>query len=233
MSDERVEMQVGVGLDPDADLDELEGRALRLREELLELDVASVRQATADQVPEGTKGVEATIVGTLIGVTVGREAITAVVRAPSADGCQRGGSRTLTIQLGDDVLELSRASKNDQSRLIENSPTKLMPLRRALIVASGAYDDQKLCSDLRAPEVDAQRLADVLQNPEIGNFEVDIAVNEAERSFRRRIARFFGSTNRDDELLLYISGHGIKEYDSHLYLAAADSELDLLDATAL
>ena len=107
-----------------------------------------------------------------------------------------------------------------------------MPLRRALIVASGAYDDEKL-RDLRAPEVDAQRLADVLQNPEIGNFEVDIAVNEAERSLRRRIARFFGSTNRDDELLLYISGHGIKDADGRLYLAAADSELDLLDATAL
>ena len=117
MSDERVEMQVGVGLDPDADLDELEGRALRLREELLELDVASVRQATADQVPEGTKGVEATIVGTLI-VTVGREAITAVIQLLSG-WLSRGGSRTLTIQLGDDVLELSRASKNDQSRLID------------------------------------------------------------------------------------------------------------------
>jgi DNA-binding beta-propeller fold protein YncE len=107
-----------------------------------------------------------------------------------------------------------------------------MAVRRALIVATGRYRDAKF-RELRAPAADAERLAGVLRNPAIGDFEVDVALDEDESPLRRRIARFYASSGRDDVLLLHISGHGVKDAHGGLYLAASDTELDLLDATAL
>jgi uncharacterized caspase-like protein len=104
--------------------------------------------------------------------------------------------------------------------------------RRALIVATGTYGDAKL-RQLRAPAADAERLADVLRNPAIGDFDVDVALDQDEGPLRRRIARFFADSGRDDVLLLHISAHGVKDAQGGLYLAASDTELDLLDATAV
>lgn len=104
--------------------------------------------------------------------------------------------------------------------------------RRALIVATGEYGDEKF-RQLRAPAVDAERLAEVLGDPAIGDFEVEIALDEDESVLRRRIARFFARSNRDDVLLLHLSGHGVKDARGDLFLAARDTEIDLLEATAL
>src|SRR5215210_8254934 len=104
--------------------------------------------------------------------------------------------------------------------------------RRALIVATGRYDDPKL-QRLRAPAADAQQLEAVLCDPAIGDFEVDVAQDCDERDLRRRIARFFHASGREDVLLMHVSGHGIKDARGALFLAASDTELDLLDATAI
>ncbi|MEA2273266.1 MAG: hypothetical protein QOI98_1974 [Solirubrobacteraceae bacterium] len=104
--------------------------------------------------------------------------------------------------------------------------------RRALIVATGTYRDEKF-RQLRAPAVDAERLAQVLGDPDIGDFAVDIALDEEESALRRRIARFFAQSNREDVLLLHLSCHGVKDARGDLFLAACDTEIDLLDATAL
>jgi len=104
--------------------------------------------------------------------------------------------------------------------------------RFALIVASGAYSDPKL-SRLRTPTTDAESLARVLRDPEIGDFEVDLAVDEPESALRRRIAAFFSERSRDDLLLLHFSCHGLKDDSGHLYFAATDTEVSQLDATAV
>ena len=104
--------------------------------------------------------------------------------------------------------------------------------RYALIVASGAYRDPKL-SRLRTPTRDAEELARVLRDPEIGDFEVDLAVDEPESALRRRIATFFSERGRDDLLLLHFSCHGLKDDSGHLYFAATDTEVAQLDATAV
>ena len=104
--------------------------------------------------------------------------------------------------------------------------------RFALIVASGAYSDPKL-SRLRTPTTDAESLARVLRDPEIGDFEVDLAVDEPESALRRRIAAFFSERSRDDLLLLHFSCHGLKDDSGHLYFAATDTEVAQLDATAV
>ena len=104
--------------------------------------------------------------------------------------------------------------------------------RRALIIATGEYEDPKLAR-LRAPAADADRLAAVLGNPEIGSFQVEVAQDEDERSLRMRLSRFFKDRRPDDLLLVHVSCHGIKDDRGHLYLAARDTEIDVPDATAL
>jgi hypothetical protein len=107
-----------------------------------------------------------------------------------------------------------------------------MPGRYALIVAIDTYGDPKL-RRLRAPARDAEALADVLRDPEIGGFEVDLASNETDASLRRRIAAFFSDRARDSLLLLHFSCHGLKDDSGQLYFAAADTEVAHLDATAI
>jgi hypothetical protein len=71
--------------------------------------------------------------------------------------------------------------------------------------------------------------------PEVGGFtEVRTLVNESAAIVRKGIGSFFASTSsRDDLLLLYFSGHGVKNARGELYLAVADTETDLLGATAI
>ena len=104
--------------------------------------------------------------------------------------------------------------------------------RRALIIATGKYRDTKF-KRLRSPAVDAERLSAALENPEIGDFLVEAAVDEDEANLRRRIARFFRRADPNDVLLLHLSCHGVKDERGVLYLTATDSELGLLEATAI
>jgi hypothetical protein len=101
------------------------------------------------------------------------------------------------------------------------------PDRHALIVAVSNYRDAKLRA-LRAPGADARRLATVLGDPAIGGFDVAVAENEEQPQLARRIARFFANRRADDLLLLHFSCHGIKDERGELYLAATDTEVDLL-----
>jgi hypothetical protein len=117
MSERLLELRVGLELDPGADAADVEERTLQLRGELLELDVDDVRQPVVGPPPKGAKGVDAALIGTLV-VTAGREAISAVVRVV-AGWLSRGEGRSVKLQLGDDVLELSDASREDQRRVLD------------------------------------------------------------------------------------------------------------------
>ena len=107
-----------------------------------------------------------------------------------------------------------------------------MPDRLALIIANSDFDDPKLCQ-LRTPLRDAEALAEVLGDPEIGNFDVSLLVDEPEGVVRRKIARLYAHRRKSDLLLLYYSGHGIRDEHGDLYLAARDTEMELVGATAL
>lgn len=104
--------------------------------------------------------------------------------------------------------------------------------RRALIIATGEYEDPKLAR-LRAPAADAERLARVLRNPDIGGFEVEVAHDEDGRSLGRRLTDFFRKRQPDDLVLVHISCHGIKDDRGRLYLAARDTEIDYPDTTGV
>lgn len=104
--------------------------------------------------------------------------------------------------------------------------------RHALIVATARYDDPKL-SALRAPAADAERLAAVLSDPAKGAFAVQTLLDEPQGTIARRIAAFFRDRRPDDLLLVHFSCHGVKDDRGELFLAATDTEVDLLSATGI
>ena len=104
--------------------------------------------------------------------------------------------------------------------------------RHALIVAASKYRDTRL-PPLGAPGQDARRLREVLRNADIGGFEVQLALNSGVQKLRLTLEAFFSKRARDDLLLVHFSGHGLKDDEGQLYLAAADTQVDYLRASAL
>lgn len=104
--------------------------------------------------------------------------------------------------------------------------------REALILASYEYEDPKI-DQLIAPPQDAADLARVLQDPNIGGFEVREVINKAHHDVEPAIEEFFDKRMRDDLLLLYFSGHGIKDENNRLYLATRNTRTEKLRSTAV
>jgi WD40 repeat protein len=104
--------------------------------------------------------------------------------------------------------------------------------RSALIIATARYADSRL-SQLRAPAKDAEALASVLGDADIGGFDVDVALDQPHGAVSRALSRFLRDRRPEDTLLLHLSCHGIKDEHGELYFAASDTERDDLDATAI
>jgi beta-lactam-binding protein with PASTA domain len=108
----------------------------------------------------------------------------------------------------------------------------MTPGRFGLIIASYRYADSGL-RRLVAPARDAEALAAVLSDPRIGGFEVETVINRPSHEVARRIEGFFADRHRDDLLLLYFSGHGLKDSRGRLFLAMSNTERRMLNATAI
>jgi hypothetical protein len=104
--------------------------------------------------------------------------------------------------------------------------------RIALIIANYEFDDPKL-SRLVSPSRDAEALVEVLGNPEIGGYKTITLINETHSVVNKQIALLYQKRKKDDLLLLYYSGHGIKDDYSNLYLAVKDTETETLSATSV
>jgi hypothetical protein len=103
--------------------------------------------------------------------------------------------------------------------------------RYALLVVSYNYDDPAL-QQLRSPRADAAALSEILRDPEVGGFSVDVLENELDHVVRQRLEEFFSDRDRDDLLLVHFSCHGVKDDDGNLYLATPNSKLrNLLSTT--
>jgi uncharacterized caspase-like protein len=104
--------------------------------------------------------------------------------------------------------------------------------RFALLIASYQYDDSDL-HKLQAPAQDAEDLYHVLANPDIGSFECEILCDVPVQEVRLKIEAFFSNRKQDDLLLLYFSGHGIKDEAGKLYFAMRDTKRKFPRATAI
>jgi uncharacterized caspase-like protein len=103
----------------------------------------------------------------------------------------------------------------------------------ALIIANTEYTDSGL-AQLTAPGKDAEDFARVLKDHDIGAFDnVNILLNQPEPVVREAIDEFFDLKKPDDLLVLYFSGHGVRDDIGALYLALKNTSRARLRATAL
>ncbi|MEU7606068.1 TCP-1/cpn60 chaperonin family protein [Streptomyces sp. NPDC041003] len=107
-----------------------------------------------------------------------------------------------------------------------------MAVREALVIGTSAYEDTRL-NQLRSPGLDAMELSHVLGDPGIGGYAVRPVIDQPAHVVQREIERFFRARRPDDQLLLYLSCHGIKDSKLQLYFAAADTDRDLLESTSV
>ncbi len=104
--------------------------------------------------------------------------------------------------------------------------------RRALIIASDEYDHPGL-SRLQAPAADAEALANVLGDEDIGGFQVDVVHNAPAHVVQGHIEDLFADSLSDDLVLLHFSGHGLKSDSGELFFAAHNTRPDRLGSTAV
>ena len=104
--------------------------------------------------------------------------------------------------------------------------------RRALIIASEEYDHPGL-SRLMAPTADAEALASVLGDREVGDFQVDVVSNAPAHVVQGHIEDLFADSLSDDLVLLHFSGHGLKSDSGELFFAARNTRPDRLGSTAV
>jgi hypothetical protein len=104
--------------------------------------------------------------------------------------------------------------------------------RFALLIATSNYEDKGL-QQLVAPPQDSEALADILSDSSIGDFKVDILLNEPSFTANLKIEAFFNDRTRDDLLLLYFSGHGLKDDEGRLYFATPDTQRKMLRTTTI
>lgn len=108
----------------------------------------------------------------------------------------------------------------------------------ALLIGVSEYDLG--LNPLPAAVKDVQAIADVLQHPDMGGFgETDIIklANPEPQKMQEAIETLFSDRRKDDLILLYFSGHGIKDETGKLYLATCltrkNSQGRLVKATAV
>ena len=108
-----------------------------------------------------------------------------------------------------------------------------LPQRRlALLIATSKYSDPAL-QQLRAPGHDASDLAAVLSNPRIGGFTVQTLINAPYGKLLEAIEDFCADRRLDDQLLIYLSCHGVLDDRGRLYYAATDTRRQRIAATAI
>src|SRR5882762_4357032 len=107
-----------------------------------------------------------------------------------------------------------------------------MPGKFALLIGSYKFQDTVL-QTLAAPASDIKLLSTVLADPAIGNFQTSVLINTPCHKANQAIERFFAGRDREDIVLLYFSGHGIKDERGGLHFACPDTHRDLLRTTSI
>ncbi|MEA5624756.1 caspase, EACC1-associated type [Nostoc sp. UHCC 0251] len=92
----------------------------------------------------------------------------------------------------------------------------------ALLIAVSEYEPGFI--PLLATGKDVEAMQRVLQNPEIGGFDdVKVLINPQQHEMAVAIETLFDGRQKDDLLLLFFSGHGIKDERGKLYFAARNT----------
>ena len=103
----------------------------------------------------------------------------------------------------------------------------------ALIIGNTEYIDPGL-AQLTAPGKDAEDLARVLKDQNLCGFDdVKVLLNQLSSSVIESIDEFFDEKKPDDMIVLYFSGHGVRDEFGFLYLAVKNTIRSRLRSTAI
>ena len=108
--------------------------------------------------------------------------------------------------------------------------------RKALLIGTEHYGTA--FARLEATPRNVHALAEVLEAPLIGGFEsAERLIDPDHSKMARTIETWLSEQDRDDFILLYISGHGVKDMSRQLYFAASTTEKnkqgELVTSTAI
>jgi YVTN family beta-propeller protein len=104
--------------------------------------------------------------------------------------------------------------------------------RLALVITVDRYDNPGL-RELAAPAADAQGLADVLGDPDLGGFELEFLHNPTSWTTNEKVDGLLADRQPADLVLLHFSCHGLKDIDGELYLATTNTVPERLASTAV
>lgn len=104
--------------------------------------------------------------------------------------------------------------------------------RLALVVATDRYDDPTL-HGLAAPAADAEALADVLGDPDLGGFQIEVLRNPTSWETAQHVEMLLSERVPGDLVLLHFSCHGLKDESGELFLAARNTSPTRLASTAV
>jgi formylglycine-generating enzyme required for sulfatase activity len=104
--------------------------------------------------------------------------------------------------------------------------------RHALLVSNSDLADSALAG-LPASTLDLDTLESVLSDPAAGDFQVTRLLDANVQQLRERIVRLYRGQDADDILLLIYGGHLLQDRFGELYLAAGDTDTEVLDATGI
>lgn len=107
---------------------------------------------------------------------------------------------------------------------------------KALLFGNAAFDLGAGLNPLEGPPNDLTALSGALIHPEVGLHrpeDVRAHLNHTHSEMLEHMARFFDASLPDDQLLLYYSGHGIRDPRNNLYLCARNTRIDSPIATAI
>jgi hypothetical protein len=117
MEERSATLGIQLAIGPDTDTEETAEAMLQLRRELLDLDV-KVEQPGAGEPPPGTRAVELAALGALA-VTLSQSQLLTPVVAAVRSWLAGQQQRSIKLELGGDVLELSGVSSKQQQRLVD------------------------------------------------------------------------------------------------------------------
>ncbi|MFF1682307.1 hypothetical protein ACFVYG_40465 [Streptomyces sp. NPDC058256] len=111
------EVRIVADTGPESDERELLNATQQLRQMLLRQRVEQVTLAYTDGAPDGSKGTDLVVLGTVL-VTLAPHVITGVVTTVQA-WAERSAGRSANLVLGEDSLELTGLSQGQQQQLID------------------------------------------------------------------------------------------------------------------
>ena len=218
----------------DGSLERVAELTIWLKDQIKQLPIESIEIPKASVLPEGARGDPFTwgaltlklapiVLNQLLNLLrdrINRQNIPAKV-VVECDG------KRVSLEGTPDPQQLEATEK-----FLKDINTVISERRAALLIACDGFDDPKY-KPLSVSVSDARRLAKLLSDPEIGQFSVDLLVNEKRDVISEQLEHFFVKARRDDVLLLYFAGHGDLDDLGNLYLIAKNTKGDLLRSSGI